>query len=327
MKGRRGNCAVALLTTIFALPAVLLAPSNVLGGQTGQISQEPLNDTLHVHADLIYVPVTVTDAEGKPVSGLQRQDFLLTEDGHPETIRLFEQPASRPLSVVLAMDTSLSVEKDLDLEKHAARDFIQTLLRKNDLLELLGFAGHVTEFVPFTNDAGRIDHGLNGLRGHGPTALYAAIDEGAVQLQTLPGRRIIVVISDGGNSMPGVDYQQARAAAMRAEASIESIIILPIAASAGRNLGGEHALIQLSHDTGGQYFYVRAGQQLPAALAQLSTALRSEYLLGYYAGQHIAKGDPGPGNFHSIHVEMKDAAWNQRFHLHFRSGYAMEQEH
>lgn len=269
-----------------------------------------------MRVNLVNVPVTVIDANGAPVGGLRARDFQLTELGRPQVIRVFQHDASRPLSIVLAMDTSLSVHKDLSLEKQAARTFVHSLLRPADRVELLAFAGDVTEYVPFTNDLRRIDRGIGRLHGEGPTALYAAVAAGAEKLAARGGRKAIVVVSDGGNSMPGADYDQARAAALQAKASIESIIIVPIAASAGRNLAGEHALIQMSRDTGGQYFYVERPAQLAGAFARVSRALRAEYLLSYYS----ADSPRGP-EFRRIHVQMTDPVLEGEYRLHYRAGY------
>lgn len=269
-----------------------------------------------MQVNLVNVPVTVIGPSGTPVRGLRARDFRLTEDGRAQAIRVFQQSASRPVAIVLAIDTSLSVHQRLSLEKQAAHAFVHSLLRPADQLELLAFAGDVTEAVPFTNDLRRVDRGIDRLHGEGPTALYAAVATGAEKLAGRDGRKIIVVVSDGGNSMPGADYDQARAAALQARASIESIIIVPIAASAGRNLAGEHALIQMSRDTGGQYFYVADPAQLAGAFAQVSRALRAEYLLGYYP----ATSPRGP-EFRRIHVQMTDPVLEGEYRLQHRAGY------
>ena len=69
------------------------------------------------------------------------------------------------------------------------------------------------------------------------------------------GRKVMVVVTDGGDTMSQEDYQTALRAAQQAETMVYSIIIVPIESSAGRDIGGEHALIQISNDTGGKYFY------------------------------------------------------------------------
>lgn len=302
----------------FAVFAISIAAS-----AQGTTSPHAPKESLRVHVNLVNVPVTVLDRQGQPVAGLGREDFTLTEDGHPEPIQLFQTNAARPLSIVLAIDTSVSVRKDLPLAKQAAYEFAHSLLRREDRVELLGFAGEVTEVVPFTGSLGALDRGLRSLHGDGPTALYAAIAEATNDLQPYSGRRVIVVVSDGSNSVVGVDYEQARIAALRAQASIESIILIPIGANAGRDLGGEHALIQLSRDTGGQYFYADGDNPLRDAMTRLSLGLRSEYVLGYYPAQTAAK-ESESGGFRKIQLRMTNSALSRAYRLEYRTGYYAE---
>jgi Ca-activated chloride channel family protein len=296
--------------------------ASVASAQRGEPPAVP-SDSLRVHVNLVNVPVNVVDGQGRPVTGLHRDDFALTEDGHPETIRLFQTTAARPLSMVMAIDTSVSVRTDLPFAKQAADELAHSLLRREDHVELLGFAGDVTQVVPFTGSLRVLDHGLRGLHGDGPTALYAAIVRAANDLKPNSGRKVIVVISDGSNSVAGVDYEQARTAALRAQASIESIILVPIGANAGRDLGGEHALIQLSSDTGGQYFYAVGAAPLQDAMARLSLGLRSEYLLGYYPTQAVATR-PEAGGFRKIQLRLTNPALHPVYRLQYRSGYYAE---
>ncbi|HTU49633.1 MAG TPA: VWA domain-containing protein [Acidobacteriaceae bacterium] len=274
-------------------------------------------NSVRVQVNLVNVPVSVVDRQGQPITGLHREDFSLTEDGHPETIRVFQATAVHPLSMVMAIDTSVSVRKDLPFAKQAAADLATSLLGRNDRVELLGFAGEVTQVVPFTYNLHELGHGLHTLHGDGPTALYAAITQAANDLASHSGRKVIVVISDGSNSVEGVDYDQARTAALRAQASIESVILVPIGANAGRDLGGEHALIQLARDTGGQYFYADDATPIRDAMTRLSLGLRSEYLLGYYPTQQTTAA----GGFRRIQLHLTNAQLSRAYRLQYRTGY------
>jgi len=91
---------------------------------------------------------------------------------------------------------------------------------------------------------------------------------------------------------------------------------VPIVADAGRNTGGEHALIQMAEDTGGKYYYAESPQELKTAFAHISDDLRTQYLLGYYAPEH----KPGT-NFHAITVQLTDPAKRADDVLRYRSGY------
>ena len=99
----------------------------------------------------------------------------------------------------------------------------------------------------------------------------------------------MVVITDGGDTISQVDYKEALRAAQESEAIIYSIIIVPIEANAGRDTGGEHALIQISADTGGKYYYATSLPQLDDAFRKISDELRTQYLLAYYPSERYSE--------------------------------------
>jgi Ca-activated chloride channel family protein len=175
--------------------------------------------------------------------------------------------------------------------------------------------------VPFTNQAKCIEEGLGNLQHGDETALYNAVYKASQRLtatsEAAGRRRVLVVISDGGDSVEqGVRYEQAVEEAQRAGAMVYSIIIVPIAADAGRNTGGEHALIQLSEDMGGKYYYVVDPKDLEPAFTHISDDLRTQYLLGYYAP--LQGGESG---FRRIKVRLSDAAADAKYNLRYRTGY------
>src|SRR5882762_11639903 len=117
---------------------------------------------------------------------------------------------------------------------------------------------------------------------------YVAIYLVSRSLDRRQGRKVMVIITDGGDTVSKIDYKEAVRAAQEAEAILYSIIVVPIEASAGRDTGGEHALIQLSADTGGKYFYAASLPQLDDAFRQISDELRTQYLLAYYPSQRTS---------------------------------------
>jgi Ca-activated chloride channel family protein len=236
---------------------------------------------IHVNVRLVNVFVNVTDAQGAPVPGLTQKDFALSEDGHPQKISYFERQTNVPLSIVMAIDTSGSTRKDIPLETAAAREFVQSLLRPADRLGLMDFNSDVREVVPFTSNVRLIEAGLRHLDFGPATALYDAVYLASQRLQPRHGRKVLVLISDGGNTKSDVDYSQALEAARRGQVMIYSIIDVPIQADAGRDTDGEHAMITLSQETGGQSYYANAGD-LREAFRKVSEDLRTQYLLGYY---------------------------------------------
>ena len=310
--------------------------------------QEPPVTTIKVQTRLINVPLNVADQHGVPVPNLTIDDFTLAEDGKPQKIALFERETSAPLSIVLAIDASESVLRDESLERSAAKHFIKALLRPQDELDLMDFSDTVREIVPFTSDQRRIETGLGELQRGDATALYDAIylasqrlGEAHVPQQPKPKpqgrsrssqitpqtdtpedlrRRVIVLITDGGDTVKGARYGQALEQAQRAGAMVYSLIIVPVEADAGRNTGGEHALIQMADDTGGKYYYVSDKRDLEPALRRVSDDLRTQYLLGYYAPPRDSNRDD-PNALRTITIKLKDRDLAAKSDLRYRKSY------
>jgi Ca-activated chloride channel family protein len=276
--------------------------------------------TIKVETRLVNVALNVVDATGSPVGGLGREDFAIFEDGKPQKIAVFEKEATTPLSIVLAVDASESVLTSERLEKDAAKHFVNALLREQDELDLMEFSDVVREIVPFTNQKKRIEVGLNGIQHGDATALYDAVYLASQRLSETSAadgrRRVLVLITDGGDTVKGSNYTRALEQAQRAGAMVYSIIIVPIYADAGRNTAGEHALIQMAQDTGGKYYYVVDPKDLEPAFRHVSDDLRTQYLLGYYAPRR-GKDD----SYRTIKVRMTDEALQGKYDLRYRAGY------
>ena len=274
------------------------------------------NTTFKVDVKLVNVFVTVTDQNGVPVGGLEKENFQLLEDDHPQKISVFTKESELPLSIVLDVDTSLSTRKDLPLELNSARRFAHAILRPVDALAVYGFSEVVDEVVPFTSDLKAIDRGVEHLHLGAATALFDAIYVGSEALEKRQGRKVLVVITDGGDTVSKTDYQDALRAAQISEAIVYSIIVVPIEASAGRDTGGEHALIQLSADTGGKYFYATTVPQLEHAFQKISDELRTQYLLAYYPSQRLADSD-----YRRISVKLTGVPSSDDYATRHRTGY------
>jgi len=284
-------------------------------------AQEP-ESTIRVDVRLVNVFVTVTDAHGTPVADLKQENFELQEDGRTQKIAVFGRESALPLSIVVAIDTSLSTRKDLPLELASAKRFAHAVLRPVDRLSLYQFSEIVNEVTPFTSDLREIDRGIDRVHPGSATALYDALFLGAQALESRQGRKVMVVITDGGDTVSSVSYTEALRAAQEAEAIMYSIIVVPIEASAGRDTGGEHALIQLSEDTGGKYFYATSVPQLDEAFQKISDELRTQYLLAYYPSQRIADSE-----FRRIQVTVNGLPSGSDYKVRHRTGYYTSKSH
>jgi Ca-activated chloride channel family protein len=274
------------------------------------------NSTIKVDVKLVNVFVTVTDDRGSPVAGLKKENFSLKEDGKEQKIAVFDKESALPLSIVLALDTSLSTRKDLPLELASAKRFAHAILRPVDALALYEFSEVVNEITPFTSDLKRIDNAVDRIRLGSATALYDALYLGAQALDPRQGRKVMVVITDGGDTVSKVDYKEAVRSAQEAEAIVYSIIVVPVEASAGRDTGGEHALVTLSEETGGKYFYATSVPQLEDAFRKISDELRTQYLLAYYPSQRFADSE-----FRRLEVKVGGIPADSAYRVRHRSGY------
>src|ERR1700731_2694924 len=150
------------LATIMVLTGVLVPPCGLRAQETtGQHNSSPPNPnrqnpglserqsepttTLRVDVNLVNVFVTVTDAHGAPVGGLTKENFILNEDNHEQTIKVFDKESALPLSIALAIDTSLSTRHDLPLEQASAKRFAHDIMRPVAALCVYGFCEVVNE--------------------------------------------------------------------------------------------------------------------------------------------------------------------------------------
>jgi Ca-activated chloride channel family protein len=302
-------------TVILLLLACAVSSAQQPPPAQSQATTEP-DTTLKVDVKLVNVYVTVTDAHGAPVAGLKKENFAVQEDGREQTISVFDKESAVPLSIALAIDTSLSTRHDLPLEQASAKRFARAILRPVDALSVFGFSETVLQSTGYTAELKRIDEGIDHIRLGAATALFDAVYLASRSLDRRQGRKVMVLITDGGDTASKVDYKAAARSAEEAEALVYSIIVVPIESSAGRETGGEHALIQLSEDTGGKYYYATSMSQLDDAFRQISDELRTQYLLAYYPSQRTSNSQ-----FRRIQAGVTGPAEAASYHVRHRAGY------
>jgi Ca-activated chloride channel family protein len=282
-----------------------------------QERQSEPTTTIRVDVNLINVFVTVTDEHGAPIGGLTKENFILKEDDREQKIAVFDKESALPISIALAIDTSLSTRHDLPLELASAKRFAHAILRPIDAMSVYSFSEVVREATQgYTADLKRIDQGIDHVRLGASTAVYDAVYVASRALDQRKGRKVLVLITDGEDVDSKVEYKEALRAAQEAEALIYSIIIVPIESSAGREIGGEHALIQLSDDTGGKYYYATSTAQLDEAFRKISDELRTQYLLAYYPSQRTSFSE-----FRRIDVKVAGVPDAAAYRVRHRAGY------
>jgi Ca-activated chloride channel family protein len=309
-------CLLFCLLCAWGLHAAAQDPQKGDRIPPGSQSQKD-ESTYRVNVRLVNVFTTVTDSRGAPVADLTKDDFQLLEDGVPQTIKVFEKESAIPLSIALAIDTSPSTLRDFKLEISSARRFVHSILRNEDRLSVFEVTENVDQMTRFTSDLKTIERGIDNLRTGPGTSIYDAIFLCSESLLDREGRKVLVLITDGGDTTSKADYNGALRRAQQAEAIVYSIIVVPVEADAGRNLGGEHALIQISKDTGGKYYYAEGQQQLDEAFRKISDELRTQYLLAFYPSRKISDSP-----FRRIKVELsKKDPEGRAYQVRHRAGY------
>ena len=179
---------------------------------------------------LVNVFTTVTDSRGAPVANLSKEDFRLLEDGIPQTIKVFEKESALPLTIALAIDTSESTHREIALEVASAKKFVHSILRPVDRLAVFQITEDIDQLTRFTSDTKEIERGIDHhLQGGAGTSLYDGIFLASDALLDHEGRKVLVLITDGGDTTSKTDYNNALRRAQQAEAIVYSIIIVPVA--------------------------------------------------------------------------------------------------
>ena len=307
LKGWGGNRKTFRLSPVF-LTAALLA-------------QEPARFSSNVN--LVHAVATVKTPSGQTISTLQKGDFEVYANGVRQEIAVFEHQTEKKLSVALLVDVSGSTAKELAYEADSAGRFVRALFGEGnpeDSLKLWTFNWRITqETRGYTRDLKTIAERLKGMHGEAGTALYDSIYYAARDLEPREGRKVIVVVTDGGDTASNrADIHSALEEAQLADAVIYAIIVVPISSQAGRNIGGEHALQYMAEGTGGRTFLPTIGAALDKAFNDILTELRTQYLIGFYPHNLPATKE----RFHKLEVRTK----NPDLRVSARNGYYEEVE-
>ena len=266
------------------------------------LAQQPTVFTANVK--LVHVIASVKNAKGELVGALKKSDFRVFDNGAEQEIKVFEPQSATPLSVALMIDVSGSTAKDLKYETDSATKFMHALLAQGnpaDAVKLYDFDSDVREAThSFTHNYSALEASLRTIHGSGGTSVYDAVFLASGDLERREGRKVLVMVSDGGDTTSNTKIHAALKEAQLADAVIYGIVVMPITNEAGRNTGGEHALEYMAEGTGGRTFYPRDSKALDKAFIDIVNELRTQYFLGYYPKDVPLTKDP----FHRLEVRV-----------------------
>ena len=257
---------------------------------------------------------TVTDKNGRFVTGLRQQDFGLLDDNRPpERVIKFTQQTNLPLRVGVMMDTSGSIRQRFQFEQDAATEFFLQVLHRGDAAFVMGFDVKTDLAQDYTNSVDLLNQAIHKLRPGGGTAFFDALyttcrDQMLTLKESNTVRRALIVVSDGHDNQSRAQENDAIKMCQRAETIVYTIStnISPTKDSA------DEVLRRIADATGGRVFFPNRIEDVANGFHSIEEELRSQYLLQYRPADF--KQD---GAFRPIYLKAVD----QRYTVHTRKGY------
>ncbi|HVO49557.1 MAG TPA: VWA domain-containing protein [Thermoanaerobaculia bacterium] len=251
-----------------------------------------------VEVDLVELPVSVYDAEGRLVRDLTKEDFTVTEDAVKQELTSFEFAESLPLSLGILIDGSGSMKEAMPMVHQAASEFVTRLVSKEkDQGFVIEFRERPTLLASMSHKAIDLERAIADTHANGATALYDAVIMSLYQFRATPGRKAVVCLTDGDDNHSWTDYATLRRYARSAGVPIYFI---------GLNIsfldrGIKGRMTELAADTGAEAFFVSKASALPEVYKKIETELRSQYFLRY-----LTNSQKGENQFRTIEVKLKD---------------------
>lgn len=261
--------------------------------------------SLRVDANLVLIPVLVTDPYQRPVLGLQKTDFHIFELGAEREISQFFSEEA-PISVGIVFDSSASMKPKMDASRKAIVEFLKMSLPGDEFF-LLKFSDRPESVCGFTTDAKYIEDRLPALQAQGWTALFDAIYLGVNQMKhAARPRKVLLVLSDGGDNNSRYAENELTHFVEEGDVRIFSISILDRSRS----------LEALAEETGGRAYRVRKLEELPGLAANISEELHSQYVLGFAPAER-----PIDGKYRKVKVEVSPKTGGPKLNTSWKHGY------
>ncbi|NOT59386.1 MAG: VWA domain-containing protein [Acidobacteria bacterium] len=299
-------------------PAPLPKVVNETRGKSGN------EDSIRINSDLVTVTVT-TLKNSTEKAALAKEDFTILEDGVAQEVTNFARESETPLRMVVLFDASMSVAQRLNFEKKAAAKFFDKMMRPQDQAAVFAVATETDVMQEFTNKPQLLSNATRQLKAGGATALYDGIYLAAEYLRATSGRRVIVLVTDGGDTVSHKTLKEALQITQEVDAVIYSVYTGKLWGSQNlRDIGAERALSTLTKETGGEVFAPTLPtldqkqdddtglKQLDEAFSQLADQLRTQYVLGYYSANEARDGA-----YRKIEVKVNKPGYA----LRHRAGY------
>lgn len=256
-------------------------------------------DVIRVNSNLVTVPASVVDHQGKAMADLKLEEFQLRVDGQTKPISELSRSES-PVRIVMLFDNSSSLTQAREFEKEAAKRFFQSVLRPIDQAAI-----YSVSTVPV------LEHGLTGdvqslvrtidrfSKPDGATALFDAIAQAAAYLRTEQGRKVIVIVSDGTDTISDLNFSSTLQRVLGSDCQIYAVQPGQAENPNMRDIAAERYLHEFTSQTGGALYMPKGTVDLDNAFAQISADLAQQYILSYYP-----QDDHNDGRFRTLSLRV-----------------------
>jgi Ca-activated chloride channel family protein len=270
---------------------------------------------LRVEVNLVQVPATVTDPLNRLVTGLEKENFAVTDNNVPQTIKYFSGEDA-PLTIGIVFDLSGSMSSKFTRARKALTEFLRTSNPQDEFF-VVGFNDRPSIIVDYTSDVDDVDARMVMMKPENRTALIDAVYLGVDHLrQAKYDRKALLVISDGGDNRSRYTEHELQRVVRESGVQIYSIGIFDNYAGTAEEQLGPELLKDISEMTGGRLFTVSDAADLQNIAERISAELRNEYLLGYTPSE--VKRD---GSWRKLKVKLTPPPGLPPLTVRFREGY------
>jgi VWFA-related protein len=271
-------------------------------------AEEIRRPDLRADTSLVLIPVSVNDPKGRPVAGLEAENFRITDNKEPQTISAFSME-DEPVALGLVFDTSNSMKPFLAGARRAAALFVATA-NPGDQFLLVEFDSTPRISVPLTEDLAHIRYELTFTQSRGSTAMIDAVYMAMNEIKkSTKQRKALILVSDGGDNNSRYSVGELRTVLQESEVLVYSVGMF---GSGGDDNPG--LMRAIAEETGGRMFVANSG--LPNIASTISLDLRNRYVLGY-----VPTNAARDGLYHKVDVELIPPKGLPKLRTYWRRGY------
>jgi Ca-activated chloride channel homolog len=270
---------------------------------------------IRTSADLVLVPVSITDDRNRSVLGLEQSNFQLFENKKLQEIKNFSSEDT-PVSVGILLDTSGSMSYKLERAREAVFEFCEASNPQDEFF-LIAFSDQPRLVTDFTPNSGNVKQDLLSIRSHGRTSLLDAIYLGLTKMRAARyARKALLVISDGGDNHSRYSERDVRSAVRESDVSIYAIGTYDRWVSTEEERRGPELLKTIADSTGGLAFSLGNAGEMPSVTRSIGDHLRHQYVLAYTPAARTRDG-----KWHKINVKLRLPKKFSFLHVAARPGY------